>query len=36
VGGRLEKVDGVIKIIADKITELSLHPGSTLRSRDFR
>ena len=36
VRGRLERVDGVTNVIADKITELSLHPGSSLRSRDFR
>ena len=36
VRGTLERVDGVTNVIADKITELSLHPGSTLRSRDFR
>jgi error-prone DNA polymerase len=36
VRGKLERVDGVVNVIADKITELSLHPGSALRSRDFR
>jgi error-prone DNA polymerase len=36
VRGKLEKVDGVINVIADRITELSL-TGSTLpKSRDFR
>ncbi|MDQ3106467.1 MAG: error-prone DNA polymerase [Actinomycetota bacterium] len=37
VRGKLEKVDGVINVIADKITELSLTSGRTgLKSRDFR
>ncbi len=35
VRGTLEKVDGVINVIADRITELSL-VGSTPKSRDFR
>jgi error-prone DNA polymerase len=36
IRGTLEKVDGVVNVIADKITELSLHPAAVLRSRDFR
>jgi error-prone DNA polymerase len=36
IRGTLEKVDGVVNVIAEKITELSLHPAATLRSRDFR
>jgi error-prone DNA polymerase len=37
VRGTLEKVDGVINVVADKITELSLTAGRvTPKSRDFR
>jgi error-prone DNA polymerase len=36
IRGTLEKVDGVVNVVAEKITELSLHPAATLRSRDFR
>ncbi|HUP87564.1 MAG TPA: OB-fold nucleic acid binding domain-containing protein, partial [Acidimicrobiales bacterium] len=36
VRGKLEKVDGVVNVIAERITELSLHPAAVLRSRDFR
>ena len=35
IGGRLEKVEGVINIVAERIDKLSLAP-TTLRSRDFR
>ena len=35
VRGRLEKADGVINVVADKITALSLAAGAP-RSRDFR
>jgi error-prone DNA polymerase len=34
VRGRLEKVEGVINIVAEKIEPLPL--GSTVASRDFR
>jgi error-prone DNA polymerase len=36
IRGKLEKVDGVINVIADKITELSLTSGALPKSRDFR
>ena len=35
VGGRLEKVDGVLNVVAERIEQLSLSMATT-RSRDFR
>jgi hypothetical protein len=34
VGGRLERVEGVINVIAERIEALAL--GAVTRSRDFR
>jgi error-prone DNA polymerase len=36
IRGTLEKVDGVINVVADKITELSLTGAGLPKSRDFR
>jgi error-prone DNA polymerase len=36
VRGRLEKVDGVTNVIAEKITVLPLRVDALTRSRDFR
>jgi error-prone DNA polymerase len=35
IRGRLEKVDGVINVVADRISALELTP-TTIKSRDFR
>jgi error-prone DNA polymerase len=35
IRGRLEKVEGVINVVADRITALDLQP-TTMKSRDFR
>jgi error-prone DNA polymerase len=36
VRGRLERVDGVVSVVADKITPLELGPLPTISARDFR
>jgi error-prone DNA polymerase len=36
IGGRIERVETVINVVADHIRLLSLQPGTRLRSRDFR
>src|SRR5205823_9343283 len=36
VRGRLERVDEVVNVVADRITALSLTVGSSAPSRDFR
>jgi error-prone DNA polymerase len=36
VRGRLERVDGVVSVVADKITALDLGPLPAVTSRDFR
>ncbi len=36
VRGRLERVEGVVNVVADRITALPLTVGSSTPSRDFR
>jgi hypothetical protein len=36
IDGRLERVETVINIVAERIRPLSLDPSGALRSRDFR
>jgi error-prone DNA polymerase len=36
IDGRLERVETVINVVAERIRALSLRPGAALRSRDFR
>ena len=36
IDGRLERVETVINVVAERIRPLSLRPGAALRSRDFR
>jgi error-prone DNA polymerase len=36
IDGRLERVETVINVVAQRIRPLSLRPGTNLRSRDFR
>jgi hypothetical protein len=36
VRGRLERADGVVNVVAERITALSLTVGSSRPSRDFR
>jgi len=36
IDGRLERVETVINVVAERIRPLSLRPGAGLRSRDFR
>lgn len=36
VKGRLEKAEGAINLVALKIEQLNLAPGTTVKSRDFR
>jgi error-prone DNA polymerase len=36
IDGRLERVETVINVVAERIRPLSLRPGTALRSRDFR
>jgi error-prone DNA polymerase len=36
IDGRLERVDTVINVVAERIRPLPLRPGAALRSRDFR
>jgi error-prone DNA polymerase len=36
IDGRLERVETVINVVAERIRPLSLRPGTNLHSRDFR
>ena len=36
IAGRLERVETVLNVVAERIRPLSLRPGTGLRSRDFR
>jgi error-prone DNA polymerase len=36
IDGRLERVETVINVVAERIRALPLRPGDALRSRDFR
>jgi error-prone DNA polymerase len=36
IDGRLERVETVINVVAERIRPLLLQPGGALRSRDFR
>jgi len=36
IDGRLERVETVINVVAERIRPLRLQPGAALRSRDFR
>ena len=36
IDGRLERVETVVNVVAERIRPMALDPGGTLRSRDFR